>query len=235
MGDRLRQLGGTGGRRPYARRPGSERRPPGGSARPGRAAAGRRRTPRCRRSPTLMQVVRDEMLPLDRNYFRGADAGGSLDRLDGNWRTLQRPCAFGQRRRRQGARSRGDDRDEPLGVSQRAGAGRKPRHAPPERPARQRPSFRLPVRGERARKRRCRASRDTLDHSVMIEIVSARRCIECDICVKVCPANVFDASPGSAAGDRSPKRLPNLLFMRNLLPDRRALCCARRRGADCDQ
>lgn len=28
----------------------------------------------------------------------------------------------------------------------------------------------------------------------MIEIVSARRCIECDICVKVCPANVFDAT-----------------------------------------
>lgn len=26
----------------------------------------------------------------------------------------------------------------------------------------------------------------------MIEIVSASRCIECDICVKVCPANVFD-------------------------------------------
>ena len=29
----------------------------------------------------------------------------------------------------------------------------------------------------------------------MIEIVSARRCIGCDICVKVCPANVFDAMP----------------------------------------
>src|ERR1051325_5106444 len=27
----------------------------------------------------------------------------------------------------------------------------------------------------------------------MIEIVSTRRCIECDICVRVCPANVFDA------------------------------------------
>ncbi len=26
----------------------------------------------------------------------------------------------------------------------------------------------------------------------MIEIVSASRCIECDICVRVCPANVFD-------------------------------------------
>ena len=26
----------------------------------------------------------------------------------------------------------------------------------------------------------------------MIEVVSAARCIECDICVKVCPANVFD-------------------------------------------
>jgi NAD-dependent dihydropyrimidine dehydrogenase PreA subunit len=28
----------------------------------------------------------------------------------------------------------------------------------------------------------------------VIEIVSADRCIECDICVKVCPANVFDAT-----------------------------------------
>lgn len=32
----------------------------------------------------------------------------------------------------------------------------------------------------------------------MIEIVSARRCVACDICVKVCPANVFDATPGAA-------------------------------------
>ena len=29
----------------------------------------------------------------------------------------------------------------------------------------------------------------------MIEIVSGRRCIACDICVKVCPANVFDPVP----------------------------------------
>ena len=29
----------------------------------------------------------------------------------------------------------------------------------------------------------------------MIEIVSAHRCIACDICVKACPANVFDPVP----------------------------------------
>ena len=29
----------------------------------------------------------------------------------------------------------------------------------------------------------------------MIEIVSGRRCIECDICVRVCPSNVFDPVP----------------------------------------
>jgi ferredoxin len=29
----------------------------------------------------------------------------------------------------------------------------------------------------------------------MIEIVSDVRCIECDICVKACPANVFDRCP----------------------------------------
>jgi NAD-dependent dihydropyrimidine dehydrogenase PreA subunit len=32
----------------------------------------------------------------------------------------------------------------------------------------------------------------------VIEIVSAGRCIACDVCVKVCPANVFDAIAGAA-------------------------------------
>jgi NAD-dependent dihydropyrimidine dehydrogenase PreA subunit len=32
----------------------------------------------------------------------------------------------------------------------------------------------------------------------MIEIVSARRCISCDMCVKVCPANVFEARAHAA-------------------------------------
>lgn len=32
----------------------------------------------------------------------------------------------------------------------------------------------------------------------MIEIVSASRCTGCDICVKACPANVFDAVRGGA-------------------------------------
>ena len=37
----------------------------------------------------LMQVVRDEMLPLDRNYFRrAAGLTTSLDRLDAGWRTI---------------------------------------------------------------------------------------------------------------------------------------------------
>lgn len=40
-------------------------------------------------APELMQVVRDEMLPLNRNYFRrGEGLEASLDRLDGSWRTL---------------------------------------------------------------------------------------------------------------------------------------------------
>jgi NAD-dependent dihydropyrimidine dehydrogenase PreA subunit len=30
----------------------------------------------------------------------------------------------------------------------------------------------------------------------VIEIVSAERCIDCDICVRVCPTNVFDAVDG---------------------------------------
>jgi NAD-dependent dihydropyrimidine dehydrogenase PreA subunit len=32
----------------------------------------------------------------------------------------------------------------------------------------------------------------------MIELVSEARCIGCDICVKVCPTNVFDAGAGAA-------------------------------------
>jgi len=30
----------------------------------------------------------------------------------------------------------------------------------------------------------------------MIEVIDAERCTECDICVRVCPTNVFDAVPG---------------------------------------
>jgi NAD-dependent dihydropyrimidine dehydrogenase PreA subunit len=32
----------------------------------------------------------------------------------------------------------------------------------------------------------------------MIEIVSETRCVACNICVNVCPADVFDAVPGGA-------------------------------------
>ncbi len=30
----------------------------------------------------------------------------------------------------------------------------------------------------------------------MIELISDERCIDCDICVRVCPTNVFDPVPG---------------------------------------
>ncbi|MHA7685591.1 4Fe-4S binding protein [Cupriavidus sp. PET2-C1] len=30
----------------------------------------------------------------------------------------------------------------------------------------------------------------------MIELVSQDRCVGCDLCVKICPTNVFDAVPG---------------------------------------
>jgi len=32
----------------------------------------------------------------------------------------------------------------------------------------------------------------------MIELISQTRCIECNLCVKVCPTNVFDMVPDSA-------------------------------------
>ena len=31
----------------------------------------------------------------------------------------------------------------------------------------------------------------------MIEVVSATRCIECNVCINVCPTNVFDLVPGA--------------------------------------
>lgn len=32
----------------------------------------------------------------------------------------------------------------------------------------------------------------------MIELVSTSRCIQCNVCVKVCPTNVFELVPGEA-------------------------------------
>ncbi|WP_437680820.1 4Fe-4S dicluster domain-containing protein [Sorangium sp. So ce131] len=32
----------------------------------------------------------------------------------------------------------------------------------------------------------------------MIELLSDARCIDCNLCVKVCPTNVFEARPGDA-------------------------------------
>ena len=144
----------------------------------------------------LMQIVREEMLPLDRNYFRrAASLEASLGRLDASWRMVSdhvRGTGAEAVKAREAAALIATSRWAYRSALVRAES--RGMHRRSDQPA-SRPGFRLPVRGERARKRRCRASGDTLDHSGMIEIVSARRCIECDICVRVCPANVFDARP----------------------------------------
>ena len=91
---------------------------------------------------------------------------------------------------------RGSDRDEPLGLSERIVAGGKPGHASPPRHAGCPCGFRLLARGERTGRGAGRPRRRSDDRGrAMIEIVSAGRCIACDVCVKVCPANVFDATP----------------------------------------
>ena len=88
VGHRIRQLGGPGGGgvcRIRRRR----RRPTPRAARTGRAEAGGRQ-PRRIRPAAAVAGVREEMLPIDRNFFRTeADLKRSLDRLDANWTELR--------------------------------------------------------------------------------------------------------------------------------------------------
>ena len=75
-------------------------------ARPRRAAAGAATCTTMLDAADIVQVVREEMLPLDRNFFRdGATLERSLDRLDAS---LERTAAAlaGRRRRRRSRRAK---------------------------------------------------------------------------------------------------------------------------------
>ena len=120
MGDRLRQLGGTGGRRlcPAACR--TDRRSPGDFTRPGRAAACGGSTRRCRGSRPYERcaggdaAARPQLLPLGR-YARALARPARCELGDAE-------PAFARRGRgcRQGARSRRPDGNRPMGLPQRA-------------------------------------------------------------------------------------------------------------------
>ena len=106
----------------------------------------------------LIAAVREEMLPLDRNFFRTAPG------LAARWRGSTGTGRFwpGARVRTNGAagaRGGGADRDRPLGLSQRAGAGREPRDAAPPRLPASRSEFSVRDRDRRARPRHRRAPR----------------------------------------------------------------------------
>ncbi len=91
LGHRLGQLGGARGGdvRGAARHP--DRGSSGDAARPVRVAARAGRRARIWTRTEIVRAVREEMLPLDRNFFRReATLRRSLDRLDACWADLQR-------------------------------------------------------------------------------------------------------------------------------------------------
>ena len=91
-------------------------------------------------------------------------------------------------------------------------------------PARQRRSTTItrPPRPRRPNARSAHHDRDRLRGRAASAATSA---------IEVCPANVFDRDADGAAGHRPAGRLPDLLPLRDLLPDRRALRVADRRPA----
>ena len=57
----------------------------------------------------------------------------------------------------------------------------------------------------------------------MIEVVRAAACVACDVCVKVCPRDVFERGEDGVPVIARQSRLPDLLHVRGVLPDRRPL------------
>ena len=182
-------------------------------------------------------AVRDEVIPLDKNYFRdGAQLAASRERLES-------------------ALARGRRRISPARAPAGSAPARSPRSPPP-------PAGRSPPRSPAPRAAACTGAPTcpgattrsalsllvsgldevtsapadpagrTRGACVMIEVVSEERCIRCDICERVCPAYVFDRDAEGAADHRAPGRLPDLLPLRDLLPDRRPLRVADRRRPD---
>ena len=177
----------------------------------------------------FVQVVREEMLPLDRNFFRSAPVMAGVAGTVG-CELVGAELASARRGRGsgKGARSRGADCDQPVGLPQRAGSRREPRDAPAARSARDRPGLRLPVRGQRARQRAdCAPQPVPWESSGMIEIVSETPLHRVRHLRQGLPGQCFRPGARGAAGHCAAERLPDLFSVRDLLSDRRALCRAR--------
>ena len=179
------------------------------------AAPGCGRAARCAtmsRPPTSCEAVREEMLPLDRNIFRDgrcarALAASGSTRLGG----AGAACAWRRRGSGQDARGGGADGDRPLGLPQRTGPRREPRHASSARPAGCRSGLRLPVRGERAGRGARRPARGAMGGGGMIEIVSAAPLHRVRHLRQGVPGQRLRSGARGSAGDRPAERLPDLL------------------------
>ena len=218
---------GAAALRPAPRRPGRlpRRVAPLGTAGP----AARRDTPAPIDPREVIAAVRAEVTPLGKNYFR--DGAQLCAPAASGSRALWREVRAAPRRR--GHRTVSAAR-EAAGVTAAARWSLAAALARTESRGMHRRTD-LPAATTRSRSacssagstrhgpRRRRAGSSREDRRVMIEIVSEDRCIRCDICERVCPAFVFDRDADGLPDHRAAGRLPDLLPLRDLLPDRRAL------------
>ncbi len=119
--------------------------------------------------------------------------------------------------------------DRALDVSQRAGASGEPRRASPRRL----PGWMIasaitsrPAASTRSGPRHVPLAAAALCRGCgMIEVIDQERCTSCDICVNVCPTNVFDKTDWHSR-HRPPERLPELVSCASSIV-RRMRCSSR--------
>ena len=161
----------------------------------------RNRSRRAFEPAALAKTVQNEVVPYELNYFRDASRlHGALARLDAAWLDVSEADAANSAdvlRAREGAAMLATARwmyrsalarQESRGMHRRddfPGQDDRQRHYRDD--GRSRRGLDL---GSAARRSRLRGGRG------MIEVIDAERCTSCDICVNVCPTNVFDKTDG---------------------------------------
>ncbi len=143
----------------------------------------------------VIDSVRAEVTPLERTISAKATVCGSVAKNSTQSGTTSKPSFRSRPQSPEGARSSSNCSIRTLVSGGSTRPQRKSRHTPPKRLRRQRNDVCAThhVTWDRRHLRLDRALQSAGD-GVLIEIVSQSRCVECDICVKVCPADVFDAS-----------------------------------------